>query len=181
MEETPQSMMFQRYLRRIKDMKTVISEIEMINKKISENSKKQKREVDNNAKARRDKETQRMYSDMKRKFKTEIQELQDLSDEIKVCGERALEEKDKEMLVLNVQSAKVNLEEKLNESHRIYNEYKKDYTDVLVRQFENIDGGRTDREEIERIIDEDPQVGLETLLWLEAMGGDWDHRSGWAI
>lgn len=156
--DSPQSLMFERYLRRINDMKEEISEIEVINQKILENSKKQKKEVDGQAKAKRDKETQRLYSGLKRKFKSQIQELQDLSDEVDGCTDRDLEEKDKEVLILNIQSAKVNIEEKLNESHKIYNDYKKDYTDVLVRQFENIDGGRTNREEIERIIDEDPKV-----------------------
>ena len=88
-----------------------------------------------------------------------MDKLELMKDEIKIDkNEKDIEEKEYDILNNNIQSAFVNLKDELEESHKIYGQYRQNFKDVLVRQFMNIDGGATQKAEVERLVDEDPNV-----------------------
>ena len=146
---------FETYTQRIARIRTNIAEIEDLNERVSSNDKLQKKEIDHKKKLMRDKETQNIYDQLKKIFKLQFEELEDLKYSIE---HSSLEENDKKGLMINIQSAYVNLDQKLKDSHQIYSEYRKNFKDVLVRQFMNVDVENTSKEEVERIIDENPDV-----------------------
>ena len=136
-------------------IRSAIQEIEELNHQVIRNDELQKKEVDCGRKINRNKETQKLYQDLKNKF---IQQLSELTELEQTVDNSEIEDKEKEMLLTNVRSAYVNLDSKLKESHKIYSEYRKNFKEVLVRQFMNIDCEGVPKAEVERLIDEDPNV-----------------------
>ena len=148
---------FSELTKRLSIVRSTIQEIEEMNQQVASNDKMQKKEVDHAKKVKRDKETQELYQDLKNKFTGQLSELEKLEEVVK---DSKMEEKEKEVLLTNVRSAYVNLDSKLKESHKIYSEYRKNFKDVLVRQFMNIDSDGVSRNEVERLVDEDPNVPI---------------------
>ena len=88
-----------------------------------------------------------------------MEKLETMKDKIlNEKNDKKLEKKEYEILNNNIQSAFVNLKKELEDSHKIYGQYRQNFKDVLVRQFMNIDGGSTEKSEVERLVDENPNV-----------------------
>lgn len=147
---------FQTFTNRLAKIRSNIEEIEELNEKVSKNDKLQKKEIDHKQKIMRDKETQNIYNELKKIFKKQLEELEDLKFSVENSN---LEQIDKDGLLTNIQSAYINLDNKLKDSHQIYSEYRKNFKEVLVRQFMNVDMEHTNKEEVERLVDDNPDVG----------------------
>jgi hypothetical protein len=148
---------FANFTNRLARVRANIEEIQELNEKVAKNDKLQKKEIDHKQKIARDKETQNIYNELKKIFKKQLEELEDLKFSVENSN---LEQIDKDGLLTNIQSAYVNLDTKLKDSHQIYSEYRKNFKEVLVRQFMNVDMEHTNKEEVERLVDENPDVDL---------------------
>lgn len=152
---------FKKYNSELLDVKRSIQEIKEINELVKKNDQLQKREVDHQKKLARDKETQEKYMKLKHTFSETREKLELMKERIQIeKNEGDLDDKEFNIISLNIQSAYVNLKAELEESHKIYGQYRQNFKDVLVRQFMNIDGGATQKAEVERLVEEDPNVDL---------------------
>lgn len=152
---------FNRYSTELNIITRRIQEIREMNEQVQKNDQLQRKEVDHQKKIERDKETQAIYNQLKQRFTEVKNKLENMKDEITIDkNENDIEEKEFEVLSLNIQGAAVNLKKESEESHRIYGQYRQNFKDVLVRQFMNIDGGATEKEEVERLVEDDPNVGI---------------------
>jgi hypothetical protein len=150
---------FQKHSSELQVIKRNIQSIREMNELVKRNDQLQKKEVDHQKKLDRDKETQAVYLDLKKKFSDSMQQLQTLKDVIEIDkDEKDIDQKEYEILKLNIQGSIVNLKKELEDSHKIYGQYRQNFKDVLVRQFMNIDGGATQKSEVERLVEEDPNV-----------------------
>lgn len=150
---------FKKYSSDLLEIKENIREIQEMNQRVKKNDALQKKEVDHQKKLERDKETQELYMELKQRFTDTREKLELMKDKIQIYkNEGDLDQKEFDVLSLNIQGALVNLKAELEDSHKIYGQYRQNFKDVLVRQFMNIDGGATQKAEVERLVEEDPNV-----------------------
>jgi hypothetical protein len=161
---------FKRLSSELNMVKQNIQDIREMNDLVKKNDQLQKKEVDHQKKLERDRETQAVYLQLKQKFSESMEQLKTMEKFIEidknVTDTDHIDQKEYEILKLNIQGSSVNLKRELEESHKIYGQYRQNFKDVIVRQFMNIDGGATQKAEVERLVEEDPNVTkfLQLLL-----------------